>query len=482
MSPHYVSAPARPRLFGLAHTSLFLILFFILTPWMNPVFAGSVQPAFALPSPTSQGTIQASPAVTAAVTSTTNVTVTATIEVSPTATSVLTETAVLTQTTVLTAPVGVKTETALSRTATIVTNGGYIRSGPGISNTVVAVGARGDSFTVIGQDRTGAWLQICCVEGSRQAWIGAGIVKVTEAKAEVVTSTGTLTETGVLSGTGVLTQAVVLTQTGVLTGAVTATIETDRGNIRGGPGTNNPVVTVGAKGDTFTVIAQDEAGNWLQVCCLEDGRRAWIAESIVNVTGSLDDLPVAKNLFPADLSATWQVDYTCDSERCAVPACSGTMSAAGRQFVRSTYLEIDRRVEWAEGCGDDSYWLHQVDNFTGQERYTLAPDSPLFRYWIGALPGAATDSVTLADGQKVAVICAGPFTQEKDEGDGWTSVYMGNTCHDVRTGMIVTMHYDKRWLFSGEFDGKKYSREFFGDQESYQLTLSETNAELASEK
>ncbi len=240
-------------------------------------------------------------------------------------------------------------------------------------------------------------------------------------------------------------------------------------------------MAVGVKGDSFTIVAQNEAGTWLQVCCLEDGRRAWIAESIVAVSGDLADIPVAKALFPADLTATWQVDYTCDSGRCAVPACSGTMSAAGRQFVRTTYLEIDRRVEWAEGCGDDSYWLHQVDNFSGQERYTLAPDSPLFRYWIGALPGAATESITLADGQNVAVICAGPFTQENDEGNGWTSVYTGNTCHDVRTGMIVTMHYDKQWLFSGEFEGKKYSREFFGDQESYQLTLSETNAELAGE-
>ncbi len=264
-------------------------------------------------------------------------------------------------------------------------------------------------------------------------------------------------------------------------GPPTVAIETNRGNIRGGPGTDNPIVAVGQKGDTFTVIARNEAGTWLQVCCIEGERRAWIAESIVAVTGDLETLPIAKALFADDFAATWQVDYTCDSDRCAVAACSGAMNAVGRQFVRSTFLEIDRRVEWAEGCGDNSYWLHQVDNFSGQERYVLAPDSPLFRYWIGALPGPANDTITLADGRTVDVICAGPFTQENDENDGWTAVYTGSTCHDVRTGMIVTMHYDKQWLFTGEFEGQKYSREFFGDQESYQLTLAETNAELAGE-
>lgn len=480
MSPHYLSAPVHPRLLGLARIPLFLILLFTLIGWANPVSAGSL-----LPSPTNQGPINASPAVSATVTVTPTVTVTATTGVSQTTPSALTETTALTKTIALTGTIGVTTGAAVvSRTATIVTNGGYIRSGPGVNNSVVAVGARGDTFTVIDQDQSGNWLQICCVEGSRETWIGAGIVKVTEAK--VVTSTGVLTATSVLTGTSVLTQTGVLTNTVALTTTLDAsspiaTISTNRGNIRSGPGTNNPIVAVGARGDSFTIVAQDEAGAWLQVCCLEDGRRAWIAESIVAVRGDLADIPVAKALFPADFRATWRVDYTCDSDRCAVPACSGTMSAAGRQFVRTTYLEIDRRVEWAEGCGDDSYWLHQVDNFSGNERYPRTADSPLFHFWIGALSAAATERVTLADGQSVAVICAGPYTQETAEDDGWTSVYTGNTCHDLRTGMIVTMHYDKKWLFSGEFEGKTYSREFFGDRESYQLTLSETNAELAGE-
>lgn len=493
MSPQFFSTPTLPRTLHLGRTSLVLVLFLLLIGWVNPVSAASLQPALGLPSPMESGAIKASLAVSAVVTSTTNVTVTATAGISPTATSVLTKTTALTDT------IGVKANT---RTATIVTNGGYLRSGPGVNNPVVAVGAKGDTYTVIDEDTTGNWLQVCCVAGGREAWIGSAIVKVTATKAPtntgvltgttVLTKTTVLTETGVLTGTSVLTKTDVLTATSALTGTVgvtpgvdgtspTATITSNRGNLRAGPGTNNPVVAVGAKGDTYTVVSQDESGAWLQVCCVEGARRAWIAASIVKVTGDLADAPVAKALFPADLSAIWAVSYTCDSARCAVPACSGTMNATGRQFVRTTYLEIDRRVEWAEGCGDDSYWLHQVDNYTGAERYTLTPNSPLFRYWIGALPGAATETITLDDGQAVSVICAGPFTQENDEGDGWTSVYTGNTCHDIRTGMIVTMHYDKQWLFTGEFEGETYSREFFGDQESYQLTLTETNVELAGE-
>ncbi len=112
--------------------------------------------------PTNQGAINASPAVSATVTVTPTLTVTATTGVSQTATSVLTETTALTRTvaltttTVLTGTIGVTADApAVSRTATIVTNGGYIRSGPGVNNAVVAVGARGDTFTVIDQDAIG---------------------------------------------------------------------------------------------------------------------------------------------------------------------------------------------------------------------------------------------------------------------------------------------------------------------------------------
>ncbi|MCB0093224.1 MAG: hypothetical protein KDE54_35290, partial [Caldilineaceae bacterium] len=69
-------------------------------------------------------------------------------------------------------------------------------------------------------------------------------------------------------------------------------------------------------------------------------------------------------------------------------------------------------------------------------------------------------------------------TLEVEEGDGWSTVYIGNTCHDVRTGMLLDLSYEKRWLYTGEFEGKTYNREYFGDFETLEQHLADTNAVL----
>ena len=71
------------------------------------------------------------------------------------------------------------------------------------------------------------------------------------------------------------------------------------------------------------------------------------------------------------------------------------------------------------------------------------------------------------------------FQVELNEGNGWTSVYQGNTCHDVRTGMLVLLSYTKRWLYTGEFDGNTYDKAYFGDNETLVQRLSDTNVEMA---
>jgi hypothetical protein len=106
-------------------------------------------------------------------------------------------------------------------------------------------------------------------------------------------------------------------------------------------------------------------------------------------------------------------------------------------------------------------------------------DNFLYNYWLGVQPGPATDVYTLDDGRKIAVWCSGPHELEQEEGSGWTTVYVGNTCHDVETGQLVTVSYTKRWLFSGEYDGQNYERAYFGDYEVLDQYLLGSNLGLA---
>lgn len=65
-----------------------------------------------------------------------------------------------------------------------------------------------------------------------------------------------------------------------------------------------------------------------------------------------------------------------------------------------------------------------------------------------------------------------------EEGDGWTTAYEGNTCHDVRTGMIVLLSYNKRWLYTGKYQGQTYDHAYFGDSETLEQKLADTNITL----
>ena len=79
----------------------------------------------------------------------------------------------------------------------------------------------------------------------------------------------------------------------------------------------------------------------------------------------------------------------------------------------------------------------------------------------------------------VAVSCSDTQSVEINEGDGWTSVYEGQTCHDVATGVLVLLDYTKRWLYTGEYDGNTYDRAYFGDSERLEQRLVDTTVPLA---
>lgn len=189
---------------------------------------------------------------------------------------------------------------------------------------------------------------------------------------------------------------------------------------------------------------------------------------------SVADKPI---LGPA-LDARWSIHWVCLSERCAFDQCVGAARSTVRSVVSDRWLEVDRRVQWNEGCGMQTSWLSQVDQFTGEERYPSQQDR-LFNFWAGARAGTAQRRIELRDGRTVNTWCTDPQQAEVSEGDGWTTLYDGEVCYDVQTGMLVFMSYVKRWVFTGTFEGSDYERAYFGDSETYEQVLETTNAELS---
>jgi hypothetical protein len=270
---------------------------------------------------------------------------------------------------------------------------------------------------------------------------------------------------------------------------VTADVITEdaRANIRSGPALDAPIVAKANPGDTFQVTGRSSDGEWWQICCVagpaDEGdaktEKAWLSSVVVELTGNADAVPVIDALLPENLDARWQVDWSCGSERCEVKQCVGTISAKVDDGDVEQWLQVNHNVTWDEGCFEDDSWVFEVDRFSGQERSGAFIDDFRYNYWLGSQPGPATNVFTFDDGRQVAVWCGAEQEFDVPVGDGWTNAIQGHTCHDVRTGEMVYITYTTRWLYTGQYEGQNYDRAYFGDYETLEQYLVDTNAELS---
>ena len=263
------------------------------------------------------------------------------------------------------------------------------------------------------------------------------------------------------------------------------TIDTagSRANIRSGPGLDAAIIDKADPGTTFAVIGKSQDGAWWQITI--GGSNGWVADSVVRLAGESDAVAVTAEesnepVVNGDYSASWDIDWSCESTegRCSVDQCTATVNAAVNRASDGAFLPVEYEVQWSDECFSTDSWVFEVDPFTGKERTGEYADNFLYAYWAGANVGNISGVLPFGEDQGIVVTCQGPDTVEIEEGEGWTSVYEGVTCHDRNTGMLAYMNYIKRWLFTGDYEGQSYERAFFGDVERLEQTLVNTNADL----
>ena len=201
-----------------------------------------------------------------------------------------------------------------------------------------------------------------------------------------------------------------------------------------------------------------------------NGKLAWVSKTVATFQGDSSAVPVVPPLIPDDLEATWAVRWECHAEGCVQEECLGQSQASTLQVRSTRWLEVKREATWVEQCGEREEWIAQVDRYTGQERQTTGGDAPLFSIFAGANPGPENRSIDLLD-RRLSLWCTDKRTKEVEQGKGWTVVFEGEACYDRQSGVLATMQYLKRWLFTGDFEGKTYDRQYFGDYEVYQQIL-----------
>ncbi len=251
-----------------------------------------------------------------------------------------------------------------------------------------------------------------------------------------------------------------------------------RVNVRSGPGLAWEPFTTIPPGQDFRIIGTNEARSWWRICCVDSDKTGWVSGQVVTAYGELDVIPVIPPALPEDLSTTWRIRWECYSPGCKFEACEGQSVAKVRKVLNERWLEIERKATWEGQCGEPSTWIVQVDRYSGEER-TLPGGEPLFRFFEGWANLGEANNVFVRDEEKIPVWCTTPRSREEEQGDGWTVIFEGEACYDLRSGMLLTISYTKRWLFTGTFEGKQYERQYFGDYEVYKQTLKETNVTLS---
>lgn len=126
-------------------------------------------------------------------------------------------------------------------------------------------------------------------------------------------------------------------------------------NVRSGPGTGYPVVAQLQPGRPVDILGRDADGAWWQVL-LGNGDEGWVAASVVDVSGPVDEVEVAANIPPAPVQPTPRPQPT------AAPAAQPTQPPArsGNDFVivKQRMLTIDEN----SGCmGNHNAFVKVID-------------------------------------------------------------------------------------------------------------------------
>lgn len=162
-------------------------------------------------------------------------------------------------------------------------------------------------------------------------------------------------------------------------------VSNDIARLRSGPGTDYEQIGELEQGAQLTLLARNEAGDWWQVCCVND-QPAWIAGELVALQGSADALAVAANIPPpptATPSPTPQPEVVVANPRVNVRSQPAADAPVLGQVLSGARLQIVGRNEagdWWQVCcfeGNNVWIADEVVQAQGPlELVALSPDLP----------------------------------------------------------------------------------------------------------
>jgi uncharacterized protein YraI len=161
-----------------------------------------------------------------------------------------------------------------------------LRTAPRISAPVAARLTQGATVQILSASADGRWYEVSTTD-EESGWLYAVYITLAanDATADTASTDTASTDTAADAAP---------------TGAALAATTPARMNVRGGPGTNYPVVASAPAGSRFEIIGLNPARDWYQVRLPERTEPAWIFANLATVSGNLEAVP---QLAEADLPA-----------------------------------------------------------------------------------------------------------------------------------------------------------------------------------
>jgi uncharacterized protein YraI len=195
------------------------------------------------------------------------------------------------------------TPTATAAVSAVVATGDgvlNVRGGPGTDYPILGKLEPGAQVTLLARSADGTWFEIVYPAGSDgRGWLSGEFLQMQGAPDQlpVAQAPATSSPTPAPTAPPSVTATPAVTGTLPISGTVSAVVATGGGalNVRGGPGTDYPILGKLEPGAQVTLLARSADGTWFEIVypASSDGR-GWLSGEFLQIQGAPDQLPVAQ--------------------------------------------------------------------------------------------------------------------------------------------------------------------------------------------
>jgi hypothetical protein len=216
--------------------------------------------------------------------------------------------------------------------------------------------SRENGFSVVAKNDTADWWQICCLQ-DQLVWVPGELVSP-QGSIDGVPLAQNIPPSPTPTATPEPVPMVVVTNPSV--------------NVRSGPGTEFSVLGQLQQGNSLEVIGRNGAGDWWQICCVDDAE-GWVFDEVVRTEGPMETVALSRDI-PTPTSEPTETPAVAAVAASSTVAPEPDSSQFAMELVETTtypfpgndYLRVAVKVQDQDENPLGRYYLRVFNETTGQ--------------------------------------------------------------------------------------------------------------------